>query len=68
MLKRFGIENGKQIATPMSTTCYLDKDEASQSVDITKYRGKIGSLLYLSVSRSDVMFTICILLDQVASE
>ena len=43
----------------MSTTCYLDKDETGQSIDIKKYRGMIGSLLYLSASRPDIMFSVC---------
>jgi len=33
------MENAKQMATPMSTACYLDKDEVGQSVHIKKYRG-----------------------------
>ena len=59
LLNRFGIENAKQMVTPISIACYLDKDEASQSVDIKKYRGMIGSLLYLSASRPDIMFSVC---------
>ena len=31
----------------------------SKSVDIKKYRGMIGSLLYLSASRPDIMFSVC---------
>ena len=58
LLSRFGMENAKPMATPMSTACYLDKDEAGQSVDIKKYRGMIGSLLYLLASRSDIMFNV----------
>jgi len=53
------MENAKHIATPMSTACYLDKDETGQSIDIKKYRGMIGSLLYLSASRPDIMFSVC---------
>jgi len=43
----------------MSTACYLDKDEIGQSIDIKKYRGMIRSLLYLSASRPDIMFSVC---------
>ena len=60
LLKRFGMDNAKEIATPMSTACYLDKDEGGKSVDIKKYRGMIGSLLYLSASRPDIMFSVCL--------
>ena len=54
------MENAKHKATHMSTACYLDKDETGQSIDIKKYRGMIRSLLYLSASRLDIMFSVCI--------
>ena len=53
------MENAKHMTTPMSTACYLDKDETDQSIDIKKYRGMIRSLLYLSASRPDIMFSVC---------
>jgi len=53
------MKNAKHMATPMSTTCYLDKDETGKSIDITQYRGMIGSLLYLSASRPHIMFSMC---------
>ena len=53
------MENAKHMTTLMSTAHYLDKDEIGQSIDIKKYRGMIGSLLYLSVSRPDIMFSVC---------
>ncbi|KAL3010727.1 hypothetical protein AAZX31_07G159800 [Glycine max] len=53
------MENSKHLATPMNTSCYLDKDEFGQPVDPKQYRGMIGSLLYLSTSRSDIMFSVC---------
>ena len=53
------MENTKEIATPMSTSCYLDKDERGKPIEITMYRGMIDSLIYLTASRSDIMFSIC---------
>jgi len=53
------MKNAKHMAAPMNTACYLDKDEIDQSIDIKKYRGMIGSLLYLSTSRLDIMFSVC---------
>jgi len=38
----------------------MDADVAGKSVDQTKYRGLIGSLLYLTASRSDIMFFVCL--------
>ncbi|GKD67820.1 hypothetical protein Tco_1321910 [Tanacetum coccineum] len=46
--------------TPMSSDTKLTKDEECESVDSTKYRGKIGSLLYLTASRTDIMFSVCL--------
>ncbi|GKG29660.1 hypothetical protein Tco_0419558, partial [Tanacetum coccineum] len=44
----------------MSLDSKLTKDEDSESVDSTKYRGMIGSLLYLTTSRPDIMFSVCL--------
>ncbi|GKB04326.1 hypothetical protein Tco_0832469 [Tanacetum coccineum] len=46
--------------TPMSSDTKLMKDEECESVDSTKYRGMIGSLLYLMKSRPDIMFSVCL--------
>nr|GEV89803.1 copia protein [Tanacetum cinerariifolium] len=44
----------------MSPDTKLTKDEEGESVDNTKYRGMIGSLLYLTASRPDIMFIVCL--------
>ena len=59
LLKRFGMDSCKSASTPMGTACYLDKDEAGKRIEVTKYRGIIGSLLYLTASRPDIMFSVC---------
>jgi len=59
LLKRFGMNDSKSIDTPMPTNGNLDKDEHGKSVDVKKFRGMIGSLLYLSASRPDIMFSVC---------
>ncbi|GJX61827.1 hypothetical protein Tco_0294727 [Tanacetum coccineum] len=46
--------------TPMSSDTKLIKDEECELVDSTKYYGMIGSLLYLSASRPDIMFSVCL--------
>jgi len=48
------MEDCKEAATPIATNCLMDADEAGQPVDSTKYRGLIGSLLYLTESRPDI--------------
>jgi len=60
ILKKFEMENCKDAATPMSTSCYMSADEVGKAVDKTKYRGLIGSLLYLTASRPDIMFVVCL--------
>ncbi|GKE49944.1 hypothetical protein Tco_1481202 [Tanacetum coccineum] len=60
MLKKFGLEDSKPTKTPMSTEIKLTKDDEADSVDSSKYRGMIGSLLYLTASRSDIMFSVCL--------
>ncbi|GJW07270.1 retrovirus-related pol polyprotein from transposon TNT 1-94 [Tanacetum coccineum] len=60
MLKKFGLEDSKPMKTPMSSDTKLTKDEECESVDSTKYQGMIGSLLYLTVSRPDIMFSVCL--------
>ena len=46
--------------TPMSSSIKLDKDEKGQSIDSTMYRGMIRSLLYLTASRPDIMYSVCL--------
>ncbi|GJW91969.1 retrovirus-related pol polyprotein from transposon TNT 1-94 [Tanacetum coccineum] len=60
MLKKFGLENAKPIKTPMSSETKLTRDEEGEPIDNTKYRGMIGSLLYLTASRPDIMFSVCL--------
>ena len=58
LVKRFGLENGKDFETPMSTTLKLDKDEKGKRVDRSLYKSMIGSLLYLTASRPDICFSV----------
>ncbi|GJX67142.1 retrovirus-related pol polyprotein from transposon TNT 1-94 [Tanacetum coccineum] len=60
MLKKFGLEDSKPTKTPMSTEIKLTKDDEADFVDSSKYRGMIGSLLYLTASRPDIMFSVCL--------
>jgi hypothetical protein len=55
MPKRFGMEDCKPVITPMQTSCKLRKDDDLNSTAKRKYRSMIGSLLYVAVSRLDVM-------------
>jgi hypothetical protein len=55
MLKRFGMEDCKPVSTPMQTSCKLRKEDESKDADQRLYRSMIGSLLYVTSSRPDVM-------------
>ena len=54
------MESCKETSTPMPSSCYMDANATGKGVDQTKYRGLIGSLLYLTTSRPDIMFTVCL--------
>jgi len=43
----------------MLTNCYLGADKVGLEVNQAKYRGLIGSLLYLTTRRPDIMFVVC---------
>nr|GEY78451.1 uncharacterized mitochondrial protein AtMg00810-like [Tanacetum cinerariifolium] len=60
MLKKFGLEDSKPTKTPMSTEIKLTEDDEPDSTDNSKYQGMIGSLLYLTASRPDIMFSVCL--------
>ena len=55
MLKRFKMENSKPVSNPMIIGCKLSKDDESLEVDHTMYRSMIGSLLYVTTTRPNVM-------------
>ncbi|GKD22710.1 retrovirus-related pol polyprotein from transposon TNT 1-94 [Tanacetum coccineum] len=60
MLKKFRLEDSKPTKTPISTEIKLTKDDEADSVDSSKYQSMIGSLLYLTASRLDIMFSVCL--------
>jgi hypothetical protein len=55
MLNRFGMEDCKPVITPMQTSCKLSKDDDPKYTYHRKYRSMIGSLLYVTTSRPEVM-------------
>ena len=59
MIKKFGMSNSKAISTPMGTNGNLDSDASGNMVNQKLYRSMIGSLLYVTASRPDVMFSVC---------
>ncbi|GJY34936.1 hypothetical protein Tco_0419405 [Tanacetum coccineum] len=55
MLKKFDLTSVKTAITPMETKMALTKDEEADEVDVHLYRSMIGSLMYLTASRPDII-------------
>ncbi|GJU62191.1 hypothetical protein Tco_1244026 [Tanacetum coccineum] len=60
ILKKFYFANVKTASTPIETQKPLVKDEEANDVDVHLYRSMIGSLMYLTASRPDIMFAVCV--------
>jgi hypothetical protein len=60
IVRKFKMEDSKAMTTPMSTTTALDADEEAEHMDQKEYRSMIGSLLYLTVTRPDIQFSVCL--------
>ncbi|GJS69049.1 retrovirus-related pol polyprotein from transposon TNT 1-94, partial [Tanacetum coccineum] len=58
-LKKYGYESCDPVDTPMVEKSKLDEDKEGKAVDPSQYRGMIGTLLYLTASRPDLQFAIC---------
>nr|GEW40592.1 uncharacterized mitochondrial protein AtMg00810-like [Tanacetum cinerariifolium] len=58
-LKKYRFESCDPMDTPMVEKSKLDEDKEGKAVDPSHYRGMIGTLLYLTASRPDLQFSIC---------
>ena len=58
-MKKYGLQDCSSASTPMATATKLSHDEGNK-VDEANYRGMIGSLLYLTASRPDIMYATCL--------
>nr|GEY64606.1 uncharacterized mitochondrial protein AtMg00810-like [Tanacetum cinerariifolium] len=59
ILHKHGIDKGQSTGTPMATKLKLDADLSGNPVDQTNYHSKIGSLMYLTSSRLDIVQAVC---------
>ncbi|GJR52393.1 putative ribonuclease H-like domain-containing protein [Tanacetum coccineum] len=59
ILKKFDFASVKTASTPIKTHKPLVKDEEASDVDVHLYRSMIGSLMYLTAFRPDIMFAVC---------
>ncbi|GJZ26599.1 uncharacterized mitochondrial protein-like protein [Tanacetum coccineum] len=59
-LKKFGFNDVKTASTPMETHKPLLKDADGEDINEHMYRSMIGSLMYLTSSRPDIVFVVCV--------
>ncbi|GJX17081.1 putative ribonuclease H-like domain-containing protein [Tanacetum coccineum] len=59
ILKKFGFFSVKTTSTPIETHKSLATNAAELDVDVHLYRSMIGSLMYITSSRPDIMFVVC---------
>ncbi|GKB42654.1 retrovirus-related pol polyprotein from transposon TNT 1-94 [Tanacetum coccineum] len=59
ILKEYGMESSDPVDTPMVERTKLDEDLQGIPVDPTRYRGMVSSLMYLTSSKPDLVFTVC---------
>ncbi|GJZ84602.1 hypothetical protein Tco_0649941, partial [Tanacetum coccineum] len=59
ILKKYDFCSIKTATTPIASNKPLVKDKDGVDIDVHVYRSMIGSLMYLTASRPDIMFAIC---------
>jgi hypothetical protein len=59
MIKKFRLQDAKPMSTSIGTNDQLGVDASGNMVDQMLYHSIIGSLLYVTASRPDVMFSMC---------
>nr|GEZ46402.1 hypothetical protein [Tanacetum cinerariifolium] len=59
ILKKFGYSEVRSSNTPIDKENPWGKDGTGKDVDLHLYRSMIGSLMYLTTSRPDIMFAVC---------
>ncbi|GKC27949.1 ribonuclease H-like domain-containing protein [Tanacetum coccineum] len=60
ILNKFDFRTIKPVTTPIEAHKSLGKDEEGEDVDVHLYRSMIGCLMYLTASRPDIMFAVCL--------
>ncbi|XP_022007414.1 uncharacterized mitochondrial protein AtMg00810-like [Helianthus annuus] len=60
VLEKFGMSEMAPMSTPLATNHGINPDLTGEKVDETLYRSMIGSLMYLTASRPDIMYPTCL--------
>ncbi|GJY15817.1 putative ribonuclease H-like domain-containing protein [Tanacetum coccineum] len=59
ILKKFGLSDIRSAKTPMDRENPWGKESTGKDVELHLYRSMIGSLMYLTASRPDIIFAVC---------
>ncbi|GJV92896.1 retrovirus-related pol polyprotein from transposon TNT 1-94 [Tanacetum coccineum] len=59
ILKKFGMDSCDPVDTPIVDRIKLDEDPLGILVDLTRFRSMVGSLMYLTASRPNLVFVVC---------
>ncbi|KAJ9557513.1 hypothetical protein OSB04_012127 [Centaurea solstitialis] len=60
LLKKYDMSGCHSIGTPMATGNSIGLDHEGKDIDLRNYRSMVGSLMYLTASRPDIMFATCV--------
>ncbi|GKB84157.1 retrovirus-related pol polyprotein from transposon TNT 1-94 [Tanacetum coccineum] len=60
IIKKYGLLTSDSVDTPMVEKNKMDEDLQGTAVDATLYRGMIGSLIYLTSSRPNLIYAVCL--------
>ncbi|GJT95878.1 retrovirus-related pol polyprotein from transposon TNT 1-94 [Tanacetum coccineum] len=60
IIKKYGTLTSDSLDTPMVENTKLDEDLQRKPIDATLYHGMIGSLMYLTSSRPDLIYVVCL--------
>lgn len=61
VLKRFDMDKCNSVYNPIVPSCKHNKDENGLRVDSNRYKQIVGSLMYLTATRPDIMFVVSLL-------
>lgn len=61
VLERFGMKQSNSVYNPIVPGCKLSKDGSGAGIDATMYKQMVGSLMYLTATRPDLMYSVCLI-------